>query len=1708
MKKLLLFLLLFGGGLGLLFYLQDEEVDERDLTQETPIEPRKDEQDGPAVTINVPDGKDPDRDRELSVITSGKWQLIGEGDADPDTGIRPRTFKFDTSDLQPHEDNSFVASDVVLLLYDPETDTVRAEVRANRAYLHLEADSEGRLGISGAQPVRLESVDLTILRGAPITPIHFRVPALDWLRVDGSFASEDRIVLDSPGISAVGTGMRIVTTPGRESITLLRDGDMTFELKDGQKAKLESLGLSPLSLVRTVVDGSDRVRLSIDDGARLTLPNDRVLNAQSLTVVGERAVTSGVDGTETGSFQLTSANALGQVAATTEQGTLHGSEATVEFDQKGSPKQLTVTGNPRAELALQTSATTTTNATIEGAGPLVIALAGKGRFELQGPAVIEWPEEELVVSAQDWLRGTYDEQAEQAKIAAQGAVKISHPEGELSGPSLEITYAKPEPGVDIAHLTVQGPSVFEARDKLGRVMIVEANGELSAHTRRVTGQAENEFILDRAEDVVARLETPVEKEKSFTATCQVLRDVNVAARSMVAEGGVTYEVENVRCEGARLVVKSETDFELFGSAKIPASVSLVGGTGDLSSVDSVLASADYLHVTEMRVEAVGSVEIAVESGARTLNTSADDIAFEWLAAETEDPRPYNLIAHNIRRAGLREAGSELLLSCAQLEVDGMFGDKPAPLELEATGAVRIEAAGKQRELSDKIGGTSTLVGMGESFTWSVTQDDLATEDASWSAGRGRLTTDRGKRVRSVGNLAGERLPYELTADWIEFDRDELRAENLLLRIDSTDLPTSEGPGAKGTRAVFEASAQRLVSTRTLVRLEEAVHVSADSQGNYSWSLDSDELEIRLDLDATAKNENDASVVPSVIKSMVAQGNLSARFNEELSGTGDRLIAMDDRLRLEGNPAHLATADFAWESKWVEVTLRDEVITTGPGVIVPLDPAAEKAWQIRYESLQPFREGEATVLALRNLVVTQGEHTLRSNWALFWIDDEERAKVNNPLMRRDETGLRTEDLTAQSGQSNKITKSQFAPFRGMRDSSLARILNEAYIEGDVEYLSGTERLVRAEAIYIDLVEGHSWIQGADMHIRTAETKGESLRVKAEWVRHAEDGSLRAEEATVTSCSHDVPHYVIEVSNLRMDPLLSDEADNAYRITLDENSLRFQNGLRVPLPGASIESDDEGNLDLQTATVGGLRLPNITFGNSSRFGATVGTQFSSSFGRIGKLISGSTERLFDLNRGSVRGRWNYNASWFGSRGLMLGLGFDIKSGDRFQLSVQADGLPDGDRDRGLVRVPEDQRSTFRGWYRAKGRYYMDDDEWIDMRFTYQTDAGVQSEFFEREFVRFEERETYLHWRKADDQFFYSATVEAKPSTEFTEVQQLPSIGFQRGRTPIAMLGDVPLLYSITAEFEHLNRHNGSQELAYADGFGDQSVSRFDTVHRFETPINLGKTAVRVTPFLEGRGTVWTESQTGEDDPLRAALSGGGEVSMALWKRSSGGRIHTIAPKIGARVTMGVDESGGQPIFFDEIENPVEGHFVDAGVRSVWRGPDPNRYVDLDLTATHASDVAADANGWQVGTYALLRNYLSGMPIAFLHDSRYDIDDSRTDYSRTAFGLRPWDRLEVGTGYNSGRGPLDARLYETATVSARFKATPKWDLEFRQTFNLVDSGDEDLESRFLIRRFGHDMLFELEFRQRAGEGTSFSLGFRPRIGWKRSRLGLFQD
>jgi hypothetical protein len=96
---------------------------------------------------------------------------------------------------------------------------------------------------------------------------------------------------------------------------------------------------------------------------------------------------------------------------------------------------------------------------------------------------------------------------------------------------------------------------------------------------------------------------------------------------------------------------------------------------------------------------------------------------------------------------------------------------------------------------------------------------------------------------------------------------------------------------------------------------------------------------------------------------------------------------------------------------------------------------------------------------------------------------------------------------------------------LRSPELSGLVREVYFEGPVEVLSENELVARSDAIYLDLTPGsqHGWLAGATVNFggQFLGQRHEKISVKAKWLRLESDGSLRANLATVTSCTFEEP-----------------------------------------------------------------------------------------------------------------------------------------------------------------------------------------------------------------------------------------------------------------------------------------------------------------------------------------------------------------------------------------------------------------------------------------------------------------------------------------------------------------------------------------------------------------------------------------------------------
>ncbi len=765
--------------------------------------------------------------------------------------------------------------------------------------------------------------------------------------------------------------------------------------------------------------------------------------------------------------------------------------------------------------------------------------------------------------------------------------------------------------------------------------------------------------------------------------------------------------------------------------------------------------------------------------------------------------------------------------------------------------------------------------------------------------------------------------------------------------------------------------------------------------------------------------------------------------------------------------------------------------------VPQDPLAG-AWEFgRAGGVDFIVEEDAYVYVVERPTFKKGHRRLEATWAVFWLD---RAAWDAFTTGDSSPGTGVEELRAsadslrESGATVPLIPTLFAEI----DQSLfADTLKELYLEGPIEYFIDGERQGFAGALYLDMVDGHGWIADVNLSVER-QYRGErfQLRAQAQWMRHSADGSLHADSATVTTCEFDDPHIHVTTEDLRVTPFQRGD-EVFFRVDLEDNSINMYDFLKLPLPSYEYDADEEGRPVFDA----------VRAGDDARFGTFLRAGISGDLGS-----PGATMNTLLGGRESYDSDLNLSASYLSSRGGLIDVGFELSSPGVYTWETYVALVLDTGRDRGIVRVDEDDRSTLRRWYRSSGRYLLERDEWVDMRFSIQSDAAVQSEFFEGDFLRYEERETYLHYRNAKDEDYFSGTVKVRTDDFRTQVEQLPSLEYSRLRASLGTVAGTEVVYSASASAAYLRRREGDDvqglylDQPFPDGLGEREGVRVGTTHRLEAPFSLGFAGLRASPFVELRGTLWTEAidEDVDDSPTQAAGIGGVQLATTLRRPIGASHYVELAPFVRARSDFFFEEHDGEPVPFARQQPIVEGDVVEVGVRGRWLPLGPGNRLDVELRGTHASDVGDGfEEGWQpIGLFATLDTTLFDVPVEFFEDMRYDIDDAETVYALTAVGFDLTENLRLVLGHRYGRDFDRDTLFEAASIAARYRWSEKWELEGEQVISVRSGGD--LDTSGTVRRFGHDFVFEIEVSERAGEGTSISFSVRPRLGWDPSRLG----
>jgi len=1665
MRKVLLFVLLFSLGLtALLLFQRGSGTPTAPVEDPEPIETQADEPEtGTPVEAGQENQGAVDDPGGVQFELAGALVFTG---LDPATG--KKAYRMDARDVAHQDGGLYNVTGLTFETFEPLTGELRQTVTADTGRLRI-VQQRGRTTLGDDGGVSLVGVTVTRHTGS-LAPLVFTAPVLVGSLTRESFhCAEGPFRAKGKGLEAEGPTARL---EGLEGLFELEDGG-TVELlaAGGEQVTFTTPTGGPIRVTQPVEGADAPIEVFATDGTRLEFAGEdeglRSIDAFETRLIGKQGALG---------FELESGTASGDVVILRDADRMTGEVARFTMTDEGKLAGFILENEPRAEIVMTGQNGEPLRLDLSGVGPLHVTLGDATEFQLDGAGQLLLSKEGLVLVADGGMSGTTT--AAGSTFRASETVVVTQGGNRLTTEAIEASFTKD----GAIRLSCLGETHLAATDS------EESPLELDAHEQIDMSIQDKAWSVPFAKDITMRFGV----EQELHATAGVLRDLDWATRSFKAEGGVTYRSELGEGSALRAVSFGEDHFELYG---VPGNLARfeLAPHGSAASDPASLQARRINVLGAEELEATGSVHVSVRGQDRSFELDSHTAHLAIGTSLAGEPAPFRIEATLVTNSLVGQPNRTTRIIGRDLAIEGAF------LRSDEESVVTRSTVVVKGQVQADVTGDVTLTGAGETFTMA--------ED-----GTARLETEPDLKVSTWGRLAGTSHPYEMTADWIEFGDQALEAENPRIFVNAALLPIAPTPGVEPQAAFTEAMAQRLYADEAGLSLEGDVRVEGTDGTGAVLVIESRSLLLAGDVNYVSTG----GAWLTAFDSLEAWGGFEVNYAGKARSTGERLLLTEETALLTGSPARAELDEFVFESGRIKIDLERFLIETQAGKLMGRSGEGSRDWTLAYSLMRPFERDGETMLLIRSPVYTEGSLVGRAGWAVCWLDGEAWREYGRATLFGSDTESRPAPEMPVPNQDLLDN-----PFRRMAANEFWRFVNELYVEREIEVLNDGERTARGDKLFLNLQTSTGWLRGADLQTEVdVRGEGHRVRTRAAWLRFASDGALRADKATITTCNHDDPHYVLETGDLVLAPRTNGEG---WRVIATENTLRFKNGFRLPFPpvrGLSLDKDakvlgiedDEGNL---------LAFDTVALASAARFGTTARIGFRTSLGPLGDWIA----RLFGFEEDNLRGRWVQEIAFLSSRGALFDAGLEFRERDprkshdeQFWLKMYGSAISDGDSDRGLVRVDEADRDRQRQWYRARGRYPLSETEWIDLAFSTQSDPGVQAEFFQREFTRYESRDSYLHYRNARGGYYFDARAQARIDSFRTEVEQLPSAGIYKGAAPVAWLGPVPLLYSSNLDVDHLRRRVGTTPAddIWEQGFGDsiftpadgREVTRVDTTHRIDASLDLETAGLKATPFVEGRFTAWDEGLDASQSPTRAAIRTGVELATTLWHRSESGIVQQVTPSLTIQRDASVRQRDGANLVMDDVDGPIDGTQVEAGLRSGWWKTGTPLRLDVELRGIHRvdrPDGLPDLD--QVAALSSFRTEAYGMPVALRHDSRFDLDGDTTSFSRTEFGFSPYDPLLIELAYSRARSELTgAGLYAASTVKSRYRLTNKWEVEASYTNSAVD--DHRLGSEVVLRRFGHDFLLELAASEVSGEGgSSIGLRFYPLIGWKPSRLGILE-
>ena len=513
----------------------------------------------------------------------------------------------------------------------------------------------------------------------------------------------------------------------------------------------------------------------------------------------------------------------------------------------------------------------------------------------------------------------------------------------------------------------------------------------------------------------------------------------------------------------------------------------------------------------------------------------------------------------------------------------------------------------------------------------------------------------------------------------------------------------------------------------------------------------------------------------------------------------------------------------------------------------------------------------------------------------------------------------------------------------KDVGAKGTIKAIYVRGDVVMTEGL-RTIRADEIYYDFENKRGLAVNAT--IRTFDVgRGTPIYVRAARIRQLAEGEFAADNVVMTTSEFALPQVSLEASSMLLtdttpmdqsQPAGSQSKDSSYDAQMRDVRLKSE-GITVfywPFMRSNLERPD-------------VPFKNLRVGQDGIWGTTVESRWYLSR-LLGLREPEGTNGTFDLD-------------YFSKRGTGTGMDVDYAQENRLG-KITGYLIDDRGKDRlGRVAFRRNLEPTedLRGIFSWVHRQFMPYNWQVTTGIDYESDENFLESYRRREFNTGDDRETYVHLKRIEDNWGLAFLAKGRLNYFADELEEMPTGEYHL--TGQSIFDDRMTLYSDTQGGAYRQRIG-----AYHTTAMNQEEFGFGT-HRTELDMPMWLSGVKAVPFVAG--TVGYDGRSGFNRSMVDGSNPGGnpnedtvgigeagvrasseywktypDVKSRLWDLA--GLRHIVRPEVDASV-------------YGESDTVVKQHDVvrlELSQRlQTKRGPD-ERTVDwmrLDLGGTWFED-----------------------------------------------------------------------------------------------------------------------------------------------------------